>query len=150
MPILTQGSTLQIIFDIITWTAVPAVLTTVLLVTHSFTKKVENQKYRASARSGFLAGFFLFLIILIYQVGFFLKAGFPNLPIYQGFNLFLTLAASFIVFILFGGKHLFPARFSGWVVLLISFASFWAVFQLSCVFGIVAILARWVNWFRSF
>ena len=81
-----MAGALQFIFDIIIWIFVPVMLIIGLWTLYSFCKRMEDEKYRASAKAGYLGGFLLFVIAFIFQVGGYVQNGFPQEPIFQGFN----------------------------------------------------------------
>lgn len=118
------------IFDVIIWAFVPAAMAMVIFRCHGIAKKIEHKHYKNTAHSGFWAGFVLFVIVVVYQVGLFLKTGFPDLPIYHGFNLFWASVAAGAVFSLFyGGRRVISPKLAGWIVLASTFASFWIFFH---------------------
>ena len=58
----------------------------------------------------------------------FLKTGFPNTQIFQGFSLPLALGSALVVFIIFlGGKRIVPVVVSGVLVLIFAFLIFSAL-----------------------
>lgn len=123
-------SALKLIFDLVIRVFVPLLLIIAIFLLNHLWRAMENKKYQASARAGFWAGFMLFVIILIYQVGIFLKTGFPNDPLFRGFNIWLALGGGMAAFIFsYGGKKIIPPKYSGWVVLTITFACFYALFH---------------------
>lgn len=120
---------LRAIFAIVIWTFVPAILIVSITKSYGIGNKIEKKVYKSAARSGFVGGFVLFLIFLIHQLGIFVQDGFPDAAIYQGFNVWLALSAMLATYGIFYGGRALPARMVGWVVLLISFASFWTLFH---------------------
>lgn len=121
---------LQLIFDILIWVIVPALLVLALLAVYFFSKRLADKKYQHSTQAGFWAGFFLFTIVFTYQVGGFLKDGFPNEPIFQGLNLWAALGAGAATFgVSLGCKKILPRELAGWIVLLLSFALFYVFFH---------------------
>lgn len=123
-----MAGALQFIFDIFIWVFVPVMLVIGLWTLFSFSRKMEDEKYKVSEKAGFFGGFLLFVIVFIYQVGGFVKNGFPQEPIFQGLNPWITLGAAAAAFILSNtGKKIIPREWSGGVVLLSSFACFYAL-----------------------
>jgi len=124
-------SALKLIFDIIIWVFVPLILITAIFLISSLSKKMADKKYQASVRAGFWAGFFLFIIIFVYQISIFLKSGFPNQPIFQGFNLWLALAGGATAFGLsLEERHIIISpKWSGWVILILTFTCFYGLFH---------------------
>jgi len=119
---------LKTIFDFVIWVLVPAILVLVIWIITSIMRRVEDEKYKTSLRGGFWGGFILFTMILIYQVGQFLRSGFPQNDIFQGFNILLALGSALVIFaILSGGKRVYAHKLSGWIVLLLTFASFYSL-----------------------
>ena len=119
---------LKFLFDVVIWVLVPAIILTVLYFTRSSFKRPGHEKDASSIRSGFWAGFVLFLIVLVYKVGFFLKEGFPNNEIYQGFNIWIVFVASVVVLLLMMAKRkVKTTRTTGLATLSISFAGFYAL-----------------------
>ena len=123
-------SLLETLFNIAIWILVPGILVLILTFTKSIAKRTDDIRHKYTTRAGFWAGFVLFLIIFIYQVGGFIRHGFPNRALYQGFNIPLALTGAAIGFILFsGGKKVLPPRIAGWIVLLASFCGFYLLYQ---------------------
>lgn len=123
-----MATALQFIFDILVWVFVPLMLIIGLWTLYSFCKRMEDEKYRASAKAGYFGGFLLFVIAFIFQVGGYVQSGFPEESIFQGFNPWITLGAALIAFILApSGKKIIPREWSGAVVLLGSSAGFYAL-----------------------
>ena len=120
---------LRAIFTIVIWTFVPAILIVSITKSYGIGNKIEKKTYKSAARSGFVGGFVLFLIFLIHQLGLFVQNGFPDAAIYQGFNIWLAISAMLATYGIFYGGRALPVRMVGWVVLLISFASFWTLFH---------------------
>lgn len=119
---------LKTVFDFIVWVFVPLILLMVIRYMYKTHKRVEGEKHRVATKAGFWAGFMLFIMTLIYQVGIFIKTGFPNKEMYQGFDLPLALVGGVVGFILFtGGKKVLPAQLSGWIVLVIAFVTLYAL-----------------------
>ena len=119
---------LRVIFDAAIWVFVPLILVLIIRYANSVSKKADEEKHRSAARAGFWAGFILFVMVLIYQVGIFVQSGFPDNELYQGFNIPVAIAAGIIGFVVVtGGKKVLPAQLSGWIVLIITFASFYAL-----------------------
>lgn len=117
------------IFDVVIWTYVPIIMGMVIFYAYMIADKIEHTHYKKTARSGFWAGFILFLIVLIYQVGVFLTNGFPDDPIYKGFNLLLAIGAALITYpIFYSGKKTSP-KLAGWIVLALTTISFWTLFH---------------------
>ena len=120
---------LRAIFDIVVWSVIPAILITAIFKSYSVAKHIEQKQYRLAARSGFVAGVVLFLTFVIYQLGQFVKYGFPEKAIWQGFNPYLAILFMLGTFALFYGKRSLPAKFVGWIVLTITFAALWTLFH---------------------
>ena len=129
MRMLAMTHILRAIFNLVIWTFVPAVFLVAIVKSHGLADKIGNKTYKNAARSGFTGGMVLFFITLIWQLGQFVKNGFPDAGIYQGFNLFLALACAIATFALFYGGRAVPVKLVGWIVLLISFGSFWCLFH---------------------
>lgn len=125
----TKGLLLTI-FDLIVWFFVPTVLVLILWFTKSVAKHTDDLRHKHTTRAGFWAGFTLFLIALIEQVGTFIKIGFPSRDMYQGFSVALAITGAVIGYFLFsGGKKVLPAKISGWIALFVSFFGFYGLFQ---------------------
>ena len=124
-----MSDVLRAIFQLIIWIAVPAILLVTLVKSNSITRKIEHKIYKSAAHSGFIGGFVLFLIFLIYELGQFTRNGFPDAPIYQGFSLPAAVTSMLLTYAIFYGGRALPAKLVGWVVLIISFLSFWALFH---------------------
>jgi|GEM_PF-906536 hypothetical protein len=120
---------LRAIFSIVIWTFVPTILIVAIVKAYRIGDKIDNKLYKSAARSGFLGGFVLFLIFLIHQLGLFVQNGFPDAAIYQGFNVWLAVFAMFATYVIFYSGRVLPARLVGWIVLIISFASWWTLFH---------------------
>ena len=121
---------LATIFDIVVWILVPAILLLILWFTKTIAKRTDDLRHKHTTRAGFWAGFMLFLIFFIDQVGMFLKYGFPDRELYQGFNIPLAIIGAIIGLMLFsGGKKVLPAKLAGFIVLIMSFTSFYALYQ---------------------
>ena len=120
--------TLKFIFDIVIWILVPLIILAVLYFTRASAKRPGHEKDASSIRSGFWAGFVLFLIVLVYKVGQFIVNGFPNNEIYQGFNIWIVFGSAVSVLILMATKgKVKSTRTTGLAALLISFVSFYAL-----------------------
>ncbi|RJQ28431.1 hypothetical protein C4571_03605 [Candidatus Parcubacteria bacterium] len=123
-----MGNLLRTIFDFVIWIFVPFILFMIIRYLRGIHKRAEDPRYADATKSGFRAGFILFIIMLIYEVGGFLKAGFPDREIYQGIDLPLALLGAIVGFVLFsGGKRVLPAQVSGWITLVMTFISFYAL-----------------------
>ena len=120
---------LKAIFNLVIWTFVPVMLSIALLKAYGLPQRIEHARYKGAAQSGFIGGFILFVIILIYQVGQFIKNGFPEQPIYQGLNIALVLGAAAVTFGIFYGGRVMPPKLIGWIVLAFTFSSFWALWH---------------------
>lgn len=116
-------------FDVVIWTYVPAVLCLVIVFAYFISDKIEHIHYKKTARSGFWAGFILFLMVLIYQVSVFLKTGFPDEPIYRGFNLLLAVGAAIMTFPIFQISKKISPKMAGWIVLTLTALSFTMLFH---------------------
>src|SRR3989338_10240447 len=111
-------SFLRLIFDLVIWGLVPILLCMALweIYTHANEHSGDVRAY-ASIRGGFWAGFILFIVMLIYQVGGFFKKGFPEGPIYRGFDLWLVFSGAILTFLLLsGGRKVIPPRLRGWSI----------------------------------
>lgn len=119
---------LQLIFNFVIWIFVPGILVLLVKMASSVHKRAEDARHRAATRAGFWAGFMLFIISLVYQVGIFLKTGFPQNEIYQGFDIWLALTGALASVLLFAGRktELSP-RASGLIVLALTFLAFWSL-----------------------
>lgn len=121
-------SILRFIFDVTIWVFVPLILILIIRFARGMSGRAEDEKHSASAKSGFWAGFILFVTALIYHVGVFIKTSFPRNDIFQGFSLPLALVGAVAGFIIFsGGKRVLPAGFLGLIVLSITFAAFYSL-----------------------
>ena len=121
---------LATLFDIVIWFVVPTILLIILWFVKSIAKRTDDLRHKHTTRAGFWAGFVLFLIIFIDQLGMFVKYGFPIRELYQGFNIPLAVIGAIIGFMLFsGGKKVLPAKLAGFIVLVMSFFSFYALYQ---------------------
>ena len=116
-------------FTLVVWTFVPTMASIVLFKMYTFPKVTENKEYQAAAKSGFWGGFTLFLIIFVAQVGRYVQSGFPQEPIYQGLNPFLTLGAATAMFGMLYGRRAIRAKMVGWLILGITALSFWSLFH---------------------
>ena len=125
-----MSALLLIIFALVVWAFVPTVLVLILWYTKSIAKRTDDLRHKHTTRAGFWAGFVLFIITLIDQVGMFIKIGFPDRNIYQGFSITLALTGALIGYFLFsGGKRVLPAKLAGWIALVVSFFGFYGLFQ---------------------
>ena len=126
---LIMSEIIRGIFDVIIWMYVPVVLGMVIAYAYVIPGKIDNKHYKKTARSGFWAGFILFLMAVIYQVGVFLKTGFPHDPMYRGFSLVLAIGAVLVTYpIFYSGKKTSP-QLAGWIVLVLTSVSFWMLFH---------------------
>jgi len=118
----------QIVFDIILWVAVPAILIIAIVKASHLSRHADDEKRAAAARSGFWGGIVLSLIVLIYQANVFVRTGFPNRDLFQGFDLWLALTGAIVAYLLsLGGKRAVPTKLVGLIVLLLTFLSFYAL-----------------------
>ena len=118
---------LKFVFDVVIWVLVPLIILSVLYFTRAGAKRPGHEKDASSIRSGFWAGFVLFLIVLVYKVGQCLVNGFPENEIYQGFNIWIVFASTLGVLILMATKgKVKSSRTTGLATLLISFVGFYA------------------------
>jgi len=125
-----MASALQTLFEWIVWILVPFLLLLTLSKTYGHLKKSPDARANDSSKAGFWAGFILFVIIFTYQVGGFFKAGFPEGPIYRGFDLWLAFSAALLAFLLFfGGKKVVPSHLKGWSIFASSFFGFYSLFH---------------------
>ncbi|MEK7082382.1 MAG: hypothetical protein AAB915_01760 [Patescibacteria group bacterium] len=124
-----MSEVIKAIFDVVIWTYVPVVLCTVIVFAYFIADKIESAHYKKTARSGFWAGFMLFVMVLVYQVSIFLKTGFPDAGIYQGFNLFLAVGAALMTFPLFQATKKLSPKAAGWIVLTFVALSFILLFH---------------------
>lgn len=159
-------SGLKFIFDIIVWVCVPLLLGAGIVTIHAIPGKMKNKRYKVAARAGFWAGVMLFVIIFIYQISVFILHGFPDGPVYRGFNGLVALFWSVGTFIIFHRwTTLISPKWSGWIMLLLTFISFYALFHyifirtlnaailsltLSTLFGMLAHLAITPNLIHEF
>ncbi|MBM3257210.1 MAG: hypothetical protein FJY98_02680 [Candidatus Liptonbacteria bacterium] len=121
---------LKFIFDLVIWGLVPTLLGMALWEVYKHTAETADKRASASSRGGFWAGFFLFIIVLIYQVSGFFKTAFPAGDIYRGFDLWLAFSGAILTFLLFsGGKKVIPPRLKGWSIFSASFLVFYATFH---------------------
>ena len=127
--ILKYMNILQWIFNLVIWVVVPFIILVAIRFAYSAAYGAENVRVRTSTKSGFWAGFVLFIMALIYQVGVFIQDGYPDVPIYQGFSLPLALGVGVLTFMFLFGRRIFTGKLSGWAILLISFAGFYVFFQ---------------------
>ncbi len=125
-----MNSILKGIFDFVIWIFVPVVLLLVIWFLGSLHKKITIKRHKASVRSGFWAGMMLFIIVFIYQISIFLKTGFPDNNIFQGFRIWLTFASALAAFVLFlRGREIVSSTASGWLVILFTFVNSFALFH---------------------
>lgn len=125
-----MATVLQSIFYFVVWVLIPLILLILIWLIKSISSNVEEKKHRSAMVSGYWAGIMLFIILLIYQISIFMKAGFPRNEVYQGFSLPLAMSSALVVFILFlGGKKITPPVISGVLVLIFSFLSYSALFH---------------------
>ena len=123
-----MSETLRVVFYIILWIAVPAILVIAIIKTSRLSKNAGDEKHASAARSGFWGGIILSLITLIYQVGFFLKTGFPDRDLFGGFDLWLVLTSAVVGYLLsIGGKKAVPTKLIGFVVLVLTFLASYAL-----------------------
>ena len=123
-----MNNLIKIIFDIVIWAFVPNILIIVIYFTRVVIAKTDDKRQKSAMKSGFWAGFLLFIMFLIYQVGFFVTHGFPDNPIYQGFNIILAIGSGIVGFCLFAlGKQMASARLSGFAILILTFLSFYTL-----------------------
>jgi len=121
---------LRFVFSLVIWTFVPAILVFAFLFSARLHKRVDDKKYKAAMRSGFWAGVMLFLIGVIYQISQFIQIGFPIYNIFQGFNVSVTLGSAAVAFVITsGGKKFLPLKASGFIVLILTFASSYGLFE---------------------
>ncbi len=119
---------LQFLFNFVIWVFVPAIMVTVLYITRVFINLTEDKKVQHTMKSGFWAGFLLFIMVLLYDVSIFLTTGFPNNPIYQGFSLFMAIIAGLITFVVFLGRRFFTSnKTNGVSVLIATFIGFYVL-----------------------
>lgn len=116
-------------FQLVIWAFVPAMASIVLSKMYMFSQIAETKEYRAAARAGFWGGLILFLIVFVAQVGRYVQTSFPQEPIYQGFNPFLTLGAAAVMFGALYGRRAVRAKLLGWLVLAITALSLWSLFH---------------------
>lgn len=124
----TMTDPLRSIFDFVIWIFVPLVLVMIIRYVSGVHKRVGDPRYSGSAKAGFWAGFILFIMVLIYQVGIFIATSFPHNKLYQGFDLVVALGGAVLGFLLFiGGRKASPQKIVGWVVLIVAFCAFYAL-----------------------
>lgn len=122
-------SGLKFIFDIILWFFVPISLITAIIYTATIFRRVETDKQKDASKAGFWGGVTLFVAAFVYHVNIFIREGFPNLDIYQGFSLQLAILGAIGGFVAFlGGQRFASSRLSGWVTLALAFLEFYALF----------------------
>lgn len=120
--------TLDFVFTFIIWILIPIILFTILLMTKKTAKDPDFAKEVKSIKSGFWGGVTLVAIIVVYKVGGFVVNGFPNNPIFQGFDLLWTFGSSLITLILFSIKNTVAShRTIGLIVLIITSFSLYAL-----------------------
>ncbi len=125
---MTSGDVLKWIFDFVIWVVTPFILVVILFLTRSVIAKTDDKPRKQAMRSGFWAGILLFLMVLIYQVAIFLREGFPEQNIFQGFNIWLALGSGILAFFIFlGGKRMVSPQLSGFAMLLIVFVTLYAL-----------------------
>ena len=123
-----MSETLRVVFNIVLWVAVPAILVIAVIKTSRLSRHAGDEKRASAARSGFWGGIILSLIALIYQVGIFLKTGFPDRDLFGGFDLWLALTSAVVGYLLsIGGKKAVPTKLVGLVVLILTFLSSYAL-----------------------
>jgi len=119
---------LKTIFQFVVWVFVPFILFMIIRYLYGIHKRMDHERHSEATKSGFWAGFVLFIMVLIYEVGKFLKTGFPDLEMYQGIDLPLALLGGIVGFVIFsGGKRVLPAQVSGWITLIATFITFYAL-----------------------
>ncbi len=120
--------TLDFLFNLIIWVIVPFILLVIVLTTKQTAKDPDFVKEVKSIKAGFWGGVILVAIIVVYKAGMFTSVGFPNNPIFQGFNLWLAFASSLITLILFSAKKTVAGlKTIGLTVLLITTLSLYAL-----------------------
>jgi cytochrome bd-type quinol oxidase subunit 2 len=125
---MNTADVLKWIFDFVIWVITPTILGVILMLTRSVIAKTDDKPRKSAMRSGFWAGILLFLMVLIYQVAIFLKDGFPEKEIFQGFNIWLALGSGILAFFIFlGGKKMVSPQLSGFATLLIVFVVSYAM-----------------------
>ena|SRR3989344_5325101 len=121
---------LYTLFNLIIWVFVPFMLILIIQYCMKMSKRLEDAHHKMATKSGFWAGFMLFIIIMVYQVSFFIKYGFPNADIYQGFSLLITLLGAIIGFgVSSGGRKILPPKLTGWIIMSLTFVSFSTLFH---------------------
>lgn len=117
-------------FDFVIWIFVPLTLQIIILFLGFLYTKIQIKRHRSAARYGFWAGIMLFIIIFIYQVNIFFETGFPQNDIFQGFKLWLALVSALMTFVLFlRGRETVSSTASGWLVIVFTFISCFALFH---------------------
>lgn len=125
---MSDPSLLRYLFNAVIWVLVPLILVTILILTRRVVAKSGDTRQKSGMKSGFWAGFLLFVMALIYQVAIFLNEGFPQIELFQGFNLPLALGSGLAGFVIFlGGKRIVAPGFSGVVTLIITFLTMYAL-----------------------
>lgn len=115
---------LKLGFNVIIWTFVPLIVLIILYFTRLTAKRADDKKYRDAMKAGFWAGFILFVMVLIYQVGIFIQEGFPSNDIFQGFNIWWALlSALFGFFIFMAGHRAASPRLAGLEIMAVVFLS---------------------------
>ncbi|MBI4094564.1 MAG: hypothetical protein HY436_02025 [Candidatus Liptonbacteria bacterium] len=116
---MTTVRILTIAFEVIIWTFVPLIVLLVLAFSRTFTDETTDKAHKDASRAGFWAGILLFAMTLIYQVGIFIREGFPREMLYQGFSVEWAAGGAAAGFLLFAGRHKATSpRFAGLEVLL--------------------------------
>lgn len=123
-----MSNVLESLFYFVIWVFVPSILLLVLWTAGSIAGSIEDPRHRRAAKAGFWGGFMLFIMVMIYQVSIFIATSFPDNEIFRGFDIWIAVAGSVFGFLAFsGGKKLLPAKASGWIILIITFLSFYSL-----------------------
>mgnify|MGYP003393657823 CR=1 FL=1 len=119
---------LKTIFDFVIWIFVPFILIMIIRYLYGIHQRAEDHKHAEATKSGFWAGFILFIMVLVYQVGIFVREGFPHNQIYQGFDLPIAIIGAIVGFVLFsGGKKVLPAEVAGIITLIGASVTFYSL-----------------------
>lgn len=126
--VMDDRNLLHFVFNVVLWVIVPFILVAVIFLTRHVIGKTSDHRQKSAMKSGFWAGFLLFLMGLIYQVAIFLQEGFPKKELFQGFSLWLAIGSGLIGFFVFlGGKRIVAPSLSGITTLVVTFLAMYAL-----------------------
>lgn len=97
--------TLNFLFDVVVWVVVPLIMLIILMMAKRTAKDPDFSREVKSIKAGFWGGVVLVAILVVYKVRDYLTIGFPDNPIFQGFDLLTTFLAAMAVVILFNSKN---------------------------------------------